>query len=192
MKRIILLLLIISFMGAIAILYPYFETNSLASQIISNPDHVNSSAKDLEYSIHVPIRIIGNENFTKYNGVIDGEGTREDPYIIEGWNIDAHGGTYGIWIENTTVYFIIRNCKIWNATHVTCCIPEPFGAGIRLVNVKNGEISNNNIVHNIYGILLVSSPKNIILNNTISDNWYGAIIHKSSSTFLNNNSIVGI
>ncbi|MBU3902481.1 MAG: right-handed parallel beta-helix repeat-containing protein, partial [Candidatus Thermoplasmatota archaeon] len=62
-------------------------------------------------TVHEPIHIYGNDDFTEENGVVNGSGTESDPYIIEGWDIDAsQGSNAGIEIRNTNVYFIIRNC----------------------------------------------------------------------------------
>ena len=62
---------------------------------------------------HDPIYINGNSEFTFENGVSNPgvAGTADDPYIIQNWDINA-GTAHGIYIENTDVYFIIRNCVI--------------------------------------------------------------------------------
>ena len=36
-------------------------------------------------SLHAAITIKGNQDFTKKNGVREGLGTKEDPYIISNW-----------------------------------------------------------------------------------------------------------
>jgi len=115
---------------------------------------------------HKPIEIIGNEGFTRENGVVAGSGTPDDPYIIEGWEIDASGNRYGIVIVNTTAYFIIRNCEIHGA----------ILAGILLVNVTNGKIIGNTLANNILGIIIAYSsvdahaimPIIIAINNMIT------------------------
>jgi hypothetical protein len=64
---------------------------------------------------HSPIKIISNSNFTIANGIVAGNGTVLNPYILENWSIDA-SITDGISIIGTTSYFIIRNCHIFNDT----------------------------------------------------------------------------
>ncbi len=147
----------------------------------------------LKYTPHNVIRINNDTDFANQAASEGwpGDGSQNNPYIISGYDIDAHNAGNAIYIGNTTVYFIIRNCRIRNATHATCCIPEPFGAGVRVINVKNGEIRNNTLMDNIYGIILVSSSKNIILNNTMAHNWRGVVIQNSSSNILTNNNISG-
>ena len=61
------------------------------------------------YMPHDPIEIEGNDEFTAANGVTGGNGTSDDPYIIEGWEIIATSAA-AIDIAFTTAYFIIRHC----------------------------------------------------------------------------------
>ncbi len=43
-----------------------------------------------ELGLHSPIYIKGNDGFTMENGVISGNGTQENPYIIENLKIRAN------------------------------------------------------------------------------------------------------
>ena len=43
------------------------------------------------YTPHDVIRINGDSDFNSSHGVVSGSGTQDDPYIISGWDIDAHG-----------------------------------------------------------------------------------------------------
>jgi len=129
-----------------------------------------------------PITIISDANFTRENGVVAGSGTADDPYIIEGWEIDASGYDYGILIENTTAYFIIRNCKIYGSNL----------AGIVLANVTNGKIISNNIANNGVGIILGYSINSVIEYNNITGNIIGIYLLYSiinviaGNNFINN------
>ncbi|MEM3494065.1 MAG: hypothetical protein QXD15_06890, partial [Thermoplasmata archaeon] len=49
-------------------------------EVIDNP-----STQTASYEEHPPIKIISNENFTPENGVRYGNGTPENPYVIEFW-----------------------------------------------------------------------------------------------------------
>ena len=106
---------------------------------------------------HDPIYIQSDDNFTAANGVVGGSGTQSDPYIIENWAISAEN-TDGIWIRNTTAYFIVRNC-LMGSRHYN---------GIYLDNVKNGRIENNTCENNWYDIVLFSSSYNNLTSNTCS------------------------
>ncbi|MEM1514247.1 MAG: right-handed parallel beta-helix repeat-containing protein, partial [Candidatus Thermoplasmatota archaeon] len=162
---------------------------------------IEGEIPDTQYIPHDPIYINGNNQFTPTNGVSGGSGTIEDPYIIEGWEISASTAV-GIRIENTTAYFIIRNCYIhgWRTFN-----------GIHLGNVKNGKIkdciiqdtdsgislfgSRDNIVENIssynnVGIYLLFSTNNKINGCTLSkDLFFGILFSEASLNEVTNNSI---
>jgi len=128
-----------------------------------------------------PITIIGDANFTRENGVVGGSGTADDPYIIEGWKIDADGYDYGISIKYTTKYFVIRNCEIVNALMY----------GIALAYVENGYIANNTIANNLgHGVYLRGSDKNVIeYNNIISNIGSGLRLEYSRNNTIRYNNI---
>ena len=159
----------------------------------------------IEYLPHSPIYIEGNDEFTPENGVVSGNGTKENPYIIEGWKINASNAT-GIEIVNANVYFIIRNCYIYNGKF--------RHHGIVFENVKNGIIENvyiinnnngiffnyssNNTIRNCYiysnilwhGIYFIHSTNNRILNCNISNNWGGIKFSSSKHNMVNNCNII--
>ncbi len=136
------------------------------------------------YTSHAPIYINGNSNFTAQNGVVGGNGTAGDPYIIEGWEIDSQGGDYCIKIENTNVYFVIRNCYLHGATG-----NWPY-SGIFLKNVTNGRIENNTISGNKEGIFLYLSSHNIVVNNRcLNNNDEGIYIRESKYNVFWSNSM---
>ena len=168
-----------------------------------------------QYTPHDPIRINGDTEFTKENGVVDGNGTAERPYIIEGWEIDGGGYGYCIYIGNTTCYFEIRNCKLYNtsiklpyangglilynATNASILNNKVFnneGFGIYLININASNKYNNNISSNeIYanrddGIYIENSTYNRIYNNTICSNKYdGIFLRKSINNLIEDNNI---
>ena len=103
----------------------------------------NTSGGLIEPSAFLPhdeILINGNSRFTKANGVVGGNGTKDHPYIIENWSINENIIDNGIWIKNTNRYFTIRNCNIYNRTSYNY---KTYG--IHLKNVKSGTIENNRI-----------------------------------------------
>jgi parallel beta-helix repeat protein len=120
---------------------------------------------------HAPILINGDAGFTPANGVTSGSGTVVDPFVIDGWNIDASTAN-GIDVRNTSAHFIIRDCYIhdgWdNNRH-----------GIYFETVKNWKIENVTSENNFQGIFLVYSSDGSIDNCTSESNlgkgiwlWY--------------------
>ena len=131
-------------------------------------------------SKHDVIRINGDDEFTQENGVTGGNGTRDNPYIIENWVINATNRGDGIRISNTRSYFIIRNCMVYNSSGNS--LPYFGWAGIHLSNVSSGVIENNLCIGGSwYGISLYRSSHIILSGNNLSDNKYaGVYIYNSS------------
>ena len=123
---------------------------------------------------HETIYIYGNSQFMMANGVVGGNGTKSNPYIIENWSINATNED-GIKIENTNKYFVIRNCYIYEG------VPKNFTtSGIHLYNVKNATMVNNRIISNYYGIYLLKSDSNTISNNVCNLSHYAGIYFRES------------
>ncbi len=59
-----------------------------------------------------PIKILSDSDFTSANGVVSGNGSVYDPYIISDWSISSSGPDICIWISGTSKHFIIRNVSI--------------------------------------------------------------------------------
>jgi len=129
---------------------------------------------------HDPICIENDDSFNLSNGVVAGAGVENDPYIIENWDISAKNA-HGIWIENTTAYFIVRNCLVENGKLY-------YRHGICLENVVNGRVENCVCENNIYGIYLLDSPdNNTITNNICSNNYHGIYLCFSHNNAITNN-----
>ena len=106
-----------------------------------------------------------------------GSGTPTNPYRIQSLIINAGGSGNGILIENSNVYFRIKNCEVYNA-----------GLGIVLSNTNNGIISGNTVAYNAFhGILLQSSNNNIISGNTAHNNWMGIFLAYSNDNTVSGN-----
>jgi len=130
----------------------------------SNPPAPDVSAR-ISYTVHSPISINGNAQFNHTNfpnnGVVSGNGTVSNPYIIEDWDINSTGTLFAIYIFNTTAHFKIMNCYLHNAD----------SAGIRLTRVSNGSVINNDCINNKYdGIILMRASNNTIINNRCFNN----------------------
>ncbi|KYK22272.1 hypothetical protein AYK21_03955 [Thermoplasmatales archaeon SG8-52-2] len=134
-----------------------------------NADICKINEKNQLYTEHDPIYIDGNYEFTSENGVTGGTGWIDDPYIIEGWEINA-STDHGITIEDTNKCFEIRNCYIHSG--------GSSKDGIVFYHVINGIINNSIISNNRYGIFFrqydyyegEDSSYNKIMNNTITNN----------------------
>jgi parallel beta-helix repeat protein len=131
---------------------------------------------------HDPIYIYNNNQFTSKNGIVAGNGMKDNPYIIENWTINAYN-SHGILIENTEAYFVIRNCYIYTEES-----DNYIYSGIYLKNVTNGYIYNNSFRFCKYGINVYRSNHNEFVNNTCDSNYlYGIVLASSSNNLLSNN-----
>ncbi|UCG69156.1 MAG: right-handed parallel beta-helix repeat-containing protein, partial [Thermoplasmata archaeon] len=137
-----------------------------------------------------PIRINSDIDFDLNHGVTGGSGTKGDPWIIQDYEIYGKGYGYCIYIGNTTDYFIVRNCSLYEAGGVWSW-PYFTDSGLILYNVQNGRIENNNISYNHYGgTFLSNSNYNILINNTFFTNdEYGTLLYYSDLNSLENNTI---
>ena len=129
---------------------------------------------------HAPIYINGNGGFTSPDPVNGGgSGTLGDPYIIENYIIDASSNR-GIFIRNTTAYFVVRNCMVENG--------GSSYRGIYLFDVVNGRVENNTCENNWRGIYLNYSYNNLVSNNLVENNNSAGIdLYYSDNNTLENN-----
>jgi beta propeller repeat protein/parallel beta-helix repeat protein len=130
----------------------------------------------IEGSGHIsvePFRIDNNLDIfnraTEWNW--PGNGTAENPYIIEDYDINGEGYGYCIYIGNTTNYFILKDCSLHSASGHSN-IPFYKDSGLMLHDVKNATIINNTVSDNNYGIYIYSSAV-YISNCKIVENVYG-------------------
>jgi len=148
--------------------------------------HGSSAAfGDLVYALRVqraPIRIDGDAGFTPANGVVHGAGRPEDPYVIEGWHVDALGGP-GISIRGTRAPFLVRGLSIRSGG-------EQFD-GILLENVTNGTIVESRISDNLHGIRVLGSSTIAIIGNELSSNGLGISLEGSVDVQVHGNRFEG-
>lgn len=134
------------------------------------------------YTPHSPIAIDGNLQFTGANGVTGGSGTALDPYIIEGWEVNASSKT-GIEIRNTDSFFVISGVFVHSGLNGSLMTHD----GIYLYNVLNGKIENSTLLYNENGIHLFYANLTIVTDNHLSANSENGIF----SVFSYNSYIAG-
>ena len=175
----------------VILIFALFLFMSITSTVVSD----EISYVNLLYTPHDPIYINGNDDFTSENGVTGGSGTSNDPFVIEGWDIDV-SSVDGITIRNVSVYFTIRNC----------CVHDGGinNDGLVFINVTNGVIENTVIAGNRNGIMFrtqytgkENSEDNIIRYNNITSNTDDGIHFEHtgwgyhSNNIISNNNLLG-
>ncbi|MBD3228945.1 MAG: hypothetical protein GF329_12220 [Candidatus Lokiarchaeota archaeon] len=114
---------------------------------------------------------------------ITGQGTINDPYVIKDRDIMSIGRYSCIYIKNSDKYFTIKNSSCSNAIG-----GDSTTAGIRLKNVSNGKIIDNDLSYNLFGINLISCQEINISQNLLSNNInYGIYLQQSNESIIEDN-----
>ncbi len=93
-----------------------------------------------------------------------GNGTEEDPYIIEDLEIDAEGESMAIFMGNTSSYIQFINCDISNTSST-----HSFNIAIFLWNVSNVSIESCFIHNSEYGVMIREAHYLYLNNINFSD-----------------------
>lgn len=155
--------------------------------------------------LHSPIKIESDADFISYE--FPGNGTQDNPYIIENFKIGADGRyAVGINISNTNSFFKIKNCLIYTdyigieLSHIAsgtawiinniCISKTGRGGGINLDGTTNCTIKANICKNLMMGIHLNQASHCLIKLNLIEDNNYQGInIRYSSYNVIINNTV---
>ena len=143
-------------------------------------DNVNIYSQNNFLFEHEEIIILSDDDLISYD--FPGNGTKEDPYIIENYNITT---TYNkaITISTTTLSIIIRNCYLSGHSY-----------GIYISNVRDEtvEIMNNTCTNNIVnGINIHYTSRTVIKNNTCTNNTNGMYFIYGNEAIVSNNNCSG-
>ncbi len=134
------------------------------------------------YMVHDPIVINGNGGFTAQNGVVQGDGSESNPFVICGWDIDATGRV-GIRISYTTAHFVITGVNIHSSQMGTCVYAS---------YVSNGDIIDNTFSGADSGVLLSTCKDMRVVGNRLLDNWAGvAVVYTGSGIVVSENEFMG-
>jgi len=129
--------------------------------------------------VRAPILISSNSDFTSWNGVVSGHGLPGDPYIIDGWEINASAAC-GIRILDTTSSFVVRDVHVFHGDIST----SAYGTydGISLENVSNARIDNVTVEGCRSGIsALYSTHVFVTGTRTSHNNFSGIEFHQSEN-----------
>ncbi|MFX1506643.1 MAG: right-handed parallel beta-helix repeat-containing protein [Promethearchaeota archaeon] len=161
-------------------LQPMYKEVSVNEKAVHPQKPLQKVSETQAYIERGPITITSDTELN--NSVVTGfkgNGTIDDPILIDGYNITAPSGNL-ISIIDTTYYFCISNCILNGLTTA--------GRGIDLQNVQHGTIVNNTITNCNSFVISVSveSKFNTIDNNTLCNNNNGVYLYDTS-----NNTITG-
>jgi len=149
---------------------------------------------------HSPIVINGDAEFTAANGVTQGDGSETNPYVIEGWAIEASASP-GIEIRDTTAYFVIRGVSVTSDNWQGNCIlvsnsanalirgatVSNAGSGVRIEGCDGAVVKGITAKFCINGVQLLWCDSCILLENNFQSNDRGVEIYWSTNAMLFSN-----
>ncbi len=141
------------------------------------------------YTLRDPIRINNDTDLAEQAASEDwpGNGTHDEPYIIENYEIDGEGYGYGIYLGNITSFLEVTGCHIHNASGNGGTF---YGnSGIRLFNTTNVGIQYNILINNDeYGLYITDSNDILVDGNLLfSNTGHEILLEGSSDNTLQNN-----
>ena len=128
------------------------------------------------YPPHFTIIISNNSEFNATNGVVSGNGSVANPFIIEGWEI--WGGAAAISISNTNASFLIRNVSLYG------------DSSIRIVNATNGVITHIETHPTSQSILLDHASNISITRTTLAYGGFSVYMTDCQNISINNSTLI--
>jgi hypothetical protein len=128
------------------------------SVLISGPaaagPRVGAPPEDSAKQAHDSVTIGANNEFNPANAVRSGMGTRKDPFLISGWEIDT------LQIHDTSKYVVIRDNNItgtlvldWIGSRVTVKNNTIGDLRVNQNVTRTGDMTNGVIAHNTFGVV---------------------------------------
>ncbi len=156
----------------------------LAAVSIPDRDQAKSIRASPLFAARSPIMIEDDSELTLANGVMSGSGTASDPFVIEGWEIDASSSTIaGIAVSNITSYLLIRNVYVHSGGATSF--------GIEVVNFTHCRIERSQLSGNYVGIGALMCDRLTVVNNTIGASESGGVtVVQSNNSIVAHNLIV--
>jgi parallel beta-helix repeat protein len=126
--------------------------------------------QSLSYIPHSPIIINSNLDFESQGW--SGNGTQNNPYVIDGLSIITDGEMC-VNISNTDAFFVIKDCLISSNSHWD----GKWNRGITLGNVTNGRFENLVITKKWLAFVADSSSNCSITESQVSGNSHAIVIN---------------
>ncbi len=142
-------------------------------------DNYGEGGRSQEIRASVNIRIETDSELSELaiNEGLNGDGSAGNPYVIDGYHVDSHGFSDGIYMGNLSRYFLIRNCTVHNASI----------AGIELYNLSRGRVENSTFYENLRGAYVLHSEGVEIMDGVFRNNRYSgmALVNSQNNTVEN-------
>jgi len=172
LKKELVIMMIILFL-------PFSPPSSVFLQIELDFSSVFALKTNFSYTVHEPIIILSDQNFTYYG--FPGTGTEGDPYRIENYLINTTQES-AIAVQQTSQHFVIQHCLVTG---------ERYGIFVYNTTYSKPRIENNICTGSIYGIYIDAAHFSTITNNTCTNNRGDGIkVRFSADPIINNNTCI--
>lgn len=138
------------------------------ARTLHEPVHVLGDHGPLGFTWTNPLT--GEEEHRPGSGVISGDGTAEDPFLIAGWCTRPVPGVPGIWIEQTSAHVRIADNVLRAST-----LGEPTETGIDLRNVPNATVEDNRFHGGKDALRAETAPGLLVKDNVVTSTASGAM-----------------
>jgi len=117
-----------------------------------------------------------------------GDGSLDRPFIIDDLTIDALGKGACIYLGNTSLHVMVRNCSLTGASPVSSNNP---GAGLVIWDCTNVTVDNCTANGNLFGIYSMASSRCTLSNSTLSNDRNDIILIHSNDFVVEHNDLTG-
>ena len=131
---------------------------------------------------HDPISIMSDDDLVAENGVVSGDGTIDDPYLIAGWTINAQTDV-GIRVQEISAHVVIQNCLIIGQRQRGIGILLREAAQVRVVGCSFSDLGS--------GIFVYQNPGASIEANALTDCRRGVDGTESDGITILENNVIG-
>ncbi|MHA2366072.1 MAG: right-handed parallel beta-helix repeat-containing protein [Candidatus Hodarchaeales archaeon] len=184
-KNIIFILMLFTLFSSIVVSN---ITNEKSTDKINNKN-LDSFDRKVDNNLidHIPILLENNTAFHQ-QAIIEewyGDGTKENPYIIEDYNIvNVSDNSSAIRVVNTTLSFIVRNIIIDETA------PGSYGMHFNSITGEIQIVNNKVLKARLASIYIVNSTKLVLKDNNLVQGYNdGLFINNSQGIIILNNSI---
>jgi parallel beta-helix repeat protein len=126
------------------------------------------------------IQIVGDEYLISDNGIISGNGTKDDPYIMSRWWINVSEGS-GIILENISSHLLIFEVAVTHSL-ITSDPANVSGSGILIRNCSNIMIERSYIYYFNVGLEVVGSRNISVHDSSFIENHNGIMMEAPGSS----------
>jgi len=139
------------------------------------------SSEGRAFTPRAPILINGNADFIPANGVTGGSGTPLDPYVLEGWQINA-SGVDALVVRNTDAYVVVRNVLI--------LVADNSSRGVYFDNVTHASVQTASVTASSVAVQAYSSSDVTIRDSTLHGTAVGSVsLSRTVGANLTNNDL---